>query len=93
MSNSLCQTLVHTGAPLGVLEHIERTFRSAKGTGIGVSGCMVSFMGLQTEFPILVCDLAAGTDAIMGTDVLGSVLPHTLAYCLQKGAPHCNYIE
>ena len=35
-------------------------------------------MGLQTEFPILVCDLASGTDAIMGTDVLGSVLPHTL---------------
>ena len=35
-------------------------------------------MGLQTEFPIFVCDLAVGTDAIMGTDVLGSVLPHTL---------------
>ena len=35
-------------------------------------------MGLQTEFPILVCDLATGTDAIIGTDVLGSVLPHTL---------------
>ena len=37
---------------------------------------MVSFLGLQTEFPILVCDLS--TDAIIGTDVLGSVLPHTL---------------
>ena len=35
-------------------------------------------MGLLTEFPILVCDLDAGTDAIIGTDVLGSVLPHTL---------------
>ena len=35
-------------------------------------------MGLQTEFPILVCDLATGTDAIIGTDVLGSVLPHTV---------------
>ena len=81
MSNSLYQTLVRTGAPLGVLEHTERTLRSANGTGIGVSSCshcVVSFMGLQTEFPILVCDLAAGTDAIMGTDVLGSVLPHTL---------------
>ena len=31
---------------------------------------------LQTEFPILVCDLS--TDAIIGTDILGSVLPHTL---------------
>ena len=37
---------------------------------------MVSFMGLQTEFPILVCDLS--TDAIIGTDTLGSALPHTL---------------
>ena len=35
-------------------------------------------MGLQVEFPILVCDLATETDAIIGTDVLGSVLPHTL---------------
>ena len=81
MSNSLYQTLVRTGAPLGVLEHTERTLRSANGTGIGVSGCshcVVSFMGLQTEFPILVCDLAAGADAIIGTDALGSVLPHTL---------------
>ena len=34
----------------------------------------MSFMGLLTEFPIL----ALGTDAIMGTGVLGSVLPHTL---------------
>ena len=37
---------------------------------------MVSFMGLQTECPILICDL--NTDAIIGTDTLGSVLPHTL---------------
>ena len=81
MSNSLYQTRVRAGAPLRVLEHTEITLRSANGTRIGVSGCshcVVSFMGLQTEFPILVCDLAAGTDAIMGTDVLGSVLPHTL---------------
>ena len=42
------------------------------------SHCVVSFMDLLAEFPILVCDLASGTDAIVGTDVLGSVLPHTL---------------
>ena len=81
MSSSLYQTLARTGAPLGVLEHSEITLRSANGTGIGASGCshcVVSFMGLQTEFPILVCDLAADTNPIMGTDVLGSVLPHTL---------------
>ena len=50
-------------------------------TGIKVSGCshcVVSFMGLQTEFPIIICNLATGTDAIIGTDVLGPVLPHTL---------------
>ena len=65
MSDSLCQTLVQTGAPVGALGHISRTLRGANGTGIGVSGCshcVVSFMGLQTEFPILVCDLATGTD-------------------------------
>ena len=37
---------------------------------------MVSFLGLQTEFPNLVCDLSI--NAIIGTDTLGSVLPHTL---------------
>ena len=81
MSNSFYQTLVRAGAPLGVLGPTVRTLRSANGTGIGVSGCshcVVSFMGLQTELPILVCDLATGTDAIIGTDVLGTVLPYTL---------------
>ena len=81
MSNSFYQTRVRAGAPLGVLEHTARTLRSANRTGIGVSGCshcVASFMGLQTEFPIIICDLATGTDAIIGTDVLGSVLPHTL---------------
>ena len=81
VSNSFYQTLVHAGAPLGVLRPTARTLHSANGTGIGVSGCshcVVSFMGLQVEFPVLVCDLATGTDAIIGTGVLGSVLPHTL---------------
>ena len=81
MSDSLYQTLVQTGAPVGALGYTSRTLRGANGTRIGVSGCshcVVSFMGLQTEFPILVCDLAIRTDAIIGTDVLGSVLPHTL---------------
>ena len=81
MSDSLYQTLAYAGAPVGALGCTSRTLRSANGTGIGVSGfyhCIVSFMGLLTEFPILVCDLASGTDAIICTDVLGSVLPHTL---------------
>ena len=79
MSNSFYQTLIQAGAPLGILGPTARTLRGANGTRIGVSGCshcVVSFLGLQVEFPVLVCDLA--TDAIIGTDVLGSVLPHTL---------------
>ena len=95
MSDWLYQTLVRAGALVGALGCTSRTLRGAKGTRIGVLGCshcVVSFMGLRTEFPILVCDLAADTDAIIGTDVLGSVLPHTLACYLQTGVPHCSYI-
>ena len=68
MSDSLYQTLVHAGAPVGALGCTSRTFPCANGTRIGVSGCfhcVVSFMGLQTESPILVCDLAAGTYVII----------------------------
>ena len=81
MPDSLYQNLVYAGAPVGVLGCTSKTLRGANGTSIRVSGCshcVVSFMGLLTEFPILACDLASGTDAIIGTDVLGSVLPHTL---------------
>ena len=81
MSDTFYRTLVHAGAPLGTLQYTARTLRSANGTGIEVLGCScctVSFMGLQTEFPIIICNLVTGTDAIIGTDVLGSVLPHTL---------------
>ena len=100
MSDSLCQTLVQAGAPVGVLGYTSRTLRGANGTGIGVSGCshcVVSFMGLQTEFPILVCDLATGTDAIIGTDVLVSVLPHTLDIkndlLFTEGVLHSGYTD
>ena len=75
------QNLVCAGAPLGALQATARTLRGASGAGIEVMGCLrcsVSFLGLQTEFPIVICSLATRTDAIIGTDVLGSVLPHTL---------------
>ena len=81
MSDIFYRNLVHAGAPLGALQITARTLRSANGTGIevlGCSRCSVSFLGLRTEFPIIICSLATGTDAIIGTDVLGSVLPHTL---------------
>ena len=98
-SLSLYQSLVRAGAPVGTLRGTTRTLRSANGTGIVVAGCshcVVSFMGLLAEFPILVCDLASGTDAILGTDVLGSVLPHTLDMknCLlfTEGARRCSYM-
>ena len=98
MSDSLHQTLVCAGAPVGTLGCTSRTLCGANWTGIGVSGCshcVVSFMGLLTEFPILVCDLAVGMDAIIGTDVLGSVLPHTLdiknGLLFTEGALHYSY--
>ena len=81
MSRPLYQSLVRAGAPVGTLRGTTRTLRGANGTGIVVAGCshcVVSFMGLLAEFPILVCDVASGTNDIIGTDVLGSVLPHTL---------------
>ena len=73
------QTLLKAGAPVGVLRPTDRRLRGASGSPItilGCSSCMVSFLGLRTEFPVLVCDLS--TDAIIGTDTLGSILPHTL---------------
>ena len=54
---------------MGALRPTSRTLRGANGTPIGISGCshcVVSFMGLPTEFSILVCYLS--TDAIIGTD-------------------------
>ena len=81
MSDIFYRNLVRAGAPLGALQTTARTLRSANGMGIevlGCSRCSVSFLGLRTEFPIIICSLATGTDAIIGTDVLGSVLPHTL---------------
>ena len=56
-----------------------RRLRSANGSQIDIlecSFCVVSFLRLRAEFPTLLCDLS--TDAIIGTDILGSVLPHTL---------------
>ena len=81
ISDVLYGNLLQAGAPVGALQTTARTLRSANGTGIevlGCSRCSVSFLGLRTEFPIIICNLATGTDAIIGTDVLGSVLPHTL---------------
>ena len=81
MSDIFYRNLVCAGAPLGTLQVTARTLRSANGTSIevlGCSRCSVSFLGLRTDFPIIICSLATGTDAIIGTDVLGSVLPHTL---------------
>ena len=79
LSCNFYQALVRAGAPVGVLRPTARSLRGANGSQIdilGCSSCVVSFLGLRTEFPILVCDLS--TDAIIGTDTLGSILPHTL---------------
>ena len=79
VSCSFYKNLVEARAPVGDLQPTARKLRGANGSQIdilGCSSCVVSFLGLQTEFPILVCDLS--TDAIIGTDTLGSILPHTL---------------
>ena len=79
LSCSFYQALVWAGAPVGALQTTPRKLRGANGSPIdilGCSSCVVSFLGLQTEFRILVCDLS--TDAIIGTDTLGSILSHTL---------------
>ena len=79
ISRSFFNKLSDVGAPVGVLRSTTRRLRGANGSQIDISGCsscMVSFLGLRTEFPVLVCDLS--TDAIIGTDTLGSILPDTL---------------
>ena len=85
LSCSFYQALVRAGAPVGALRSTPRKLRGANGSPIdilGCSSCVMSFLGLHTEFPILVCDLS--TDAIVGTDTLGSILPHTLDCCLRR---------
>ena len=79
ISRPFFNRLSEAGAPVGMLRPTTRKLRGANGSQIEISGCsycMVSFLGLRTEFPVLVCDLS--TDAIIGTDTLGSILPHTL---------------
>ena len=54
MSDSLYQTRVRAGVPVGALWSTSRTLRGANGASIGISGCshcVVSFMGLQTGVP------------------------------------------
>ena len=79
VSGTFYKALMGAGAPVGELRPTTRRLRSANGSQIDILGCSfcaVSFLGLRAEFPILVCDLS--TDAIIGTDILGSILPHTL---------------
>ena len=61
ISDVLYGNLLQAGAPVGALQTTARTLRSANGTGIevlGCSRCSVSFLGLRTEFPIIICSLA-----------------------------------
>ena len=79
ISRPFFNRLSEVWAPVGMLRPMTRKLRGANGSQIEISGCsycMVSFLGLRTEFPVLVCDLS--TDAIIGTDTLGSILPHTV---------------
>ena len=60
ISDVLYGNLLQAGAPVGALQATARTLHSANGTGIEVLGCSccsVSFLGLRTEFPIIICSL------------------------------------
>ena len=79
ISRPFFNRLSEAGAPVGVLRPTTRKLRGANGSQIEISSCsccVVSFLGLRTEFPVLVCNLS--TYVIIGTDTLGSILPHTL---------------
>ena len=79
VSTSCYKNLRGAGSPVGEIRPTSRRLRDPNGSQIDILGCsfcVVSFLGLQTEFPILVCDLS--TDTIIGMDILGSILPHTL---------------
>ena len=55
------KTLMGAGAPVGELRPTTRRLRGANGSQIDILGCsfcVVSFLGLWTEFPILVCDFS-----------------------------------
>ena len=97
VSGTFYKTLMGAGAPVGELRPTTRRLRGANGSQIDILGCsfcVVSFLGLRAEFPILVCDLS--TDAIIGTDILGSILPHTLdikhGLLFTEGGCPFNYI-
>ena len=97
MSDTFYRTLVHAGAPLGTLQYTARTLLSANGTGIEVLGCSyctVSFLGLRTEFPIIVCNLATGTDTIIGCfGVSAATHPRhkKMGCCLRRVALRFNF--
>ena len=72
VSGSFYRHLRAGGAPVGEIQPTNRRLRGANGSQIDIMGCsfcVVSFLGLRTEFPFLVCDLS--TDTIIGTDTLG----------------------
>ena len=97
VSQSFYNTLVEAGAPVGDLRPTVRKLRGVNGSQInilGCSSCVVSFLGLRTEFPILVCDLS--TEAIIGTDTLGQFYRTRwilgMDCCSQMEGCHFNYI-
>ena len=76
VSCSLYRALAKAGVPVGALRPTPRKLRGSQIDILGCSSCVVSFLGLRTEFPILVCNFS--TDTIIGTYTLGSVVPHTV---------------
>ena len=78
MSDTFYRTLVHAGAPLGTLQYTARNYAAQMKLALKCWDAHTARCHFWvSEFPIIICNLATGTDAIIGTDVLGSVLPHT----------------
>ena len=78
LSCNIYQALVIAGAPVGVLRPTVRRLRGANGSQIDILGCssyVVSFLGLWTEFPILVCDLSTDALGVVGRRSIGQTTP------------------
>ena len=93
VSGAFQKTRMGAGAPVGELRPTTRSLRGANGSQIDILGCsfcVVSFQGLRTEFPILVCDLS--TDAIIGTDqYYHTHWTSNMECCLRKEACPFSY--
>ena len=93
VSGAFCKTLMGAGAPVGELRPTTRKLRGADGSQIDILGCsfcVVSFLGLRTEFPILVCDLST-LEQISWDQYYHTHWTSNMDCCLQNEVCFFNY--